>query len=254
MDRRTPVLRTLGGTAIAAIAAIVLSAGAADALNADLPQTPAPVADAAAPPPTDGPEGTDAPAGTEPVVTEPAPVEPTPDPAPPTEPNPISPDGDDLLQGVLVLVGLLLAAAAVIAVIAAIVRSRKPASRPEPRRMATTPSPQTSLLSTSQWINDQLSLELMAAPPEAAAQRWTLERSRLDNVAVGAQQQFLETGAADWQLLGQVMSALAMALDTNVGLRAQGPPNAELIDESVTVVNRQRAELRQLIAVMQATR
>jgi hypothetical protein len=210
------------------------------------------VATTTAPPPTEAP----APTPTE--APAPTPAEPTPDPAPPTEPNPIAPDDDDLLQGFLVLVGLLLAAAAVIAVIVAIVRSRKPAPQPGPRRTTAgagsrPPSPQTSLLSTSQWINDQLSLELMAAAPEAAAQRWTLERSRLDNVAIGAQQQFLQTGAADWQLLGQAMSALAMALDTNVQLRSQGPPNAELIDESVTVVNRQRAELRQLIVTMRPT-
>jgi hypothetical protein len=250
MDRRTPTLRTLAGTAVAAI---VLSAGAGGVLAADLPQTATTLAGAAAPTPTTGPGGTDAPAGTEPAVTQPAPAEQAPDPAPPAEPAPITPDDNDLLQGILVPVGLLLAAAAVIAVIAALVRSRKPTPQSGTRRSPATPSPQASLLSTAQWINDQLSLELMAASPEAATQRWSIERSRLDNVAIGAQQQFLQTGGADWQLLGQAMSALAIALDTNVRLRTQRPPNADLIGESNTVVNRQRAELRELIMTMHPT-
>jgi hypothetical protein len=161
---------------------------------------------------------------------------------------------------VLTIVLIVAGAALALIVIAGVLSSSRARSKTPARSgrrpgaaASRPPSPQTSLLSTSQWINDQLSMELMAAPPEAAAQRWSLERSRLDNVAIGAQQQFLQTGGADWQLLGQAVSALAMALDTNVRLRAQGPPNAELIDESVAVVNRQRAELRQLIVAMQPT-
>lgn len=223
-------------------AIVALSAGPGDALAADRVDAPPTSVDVTAPTPTDTRPGTDAP---EPVVTEPAPVATTP------EPNPITPDDDDVLQGFLVLVGLLLLAVATIAVIAAIARSRRRAPGSTPPRV--TSSPQSGLLSTAQWINDQLSMELMAAAPEAAMQRWSIERSRLDNVAVGAQQQFLQSGAAEWQLLGQSVSALATALDTNIRLRAQAPANVDLIGESVTVVNRQRAELRQLIDAMRPT-
>jgi hypothetical protein len=203
--------------------------------------TPAPPpTEASAPTPTDVPVPTDAP---EPVVTEPAPVDP--------EPNPVLPDDGDLLQGFLVPVGLLLLAFATVAVIAAVVRSRKRATSPTPPR--TTPSPQSSLVSTAQWISDQLSLELLTAAPEAAAQRWSVERSRLDNVAIGAHQQFLQTGASGWQLLGQAMSTLAIALDTTVRLRAQSPPNAESVDASVAAVNRQRTELRRLLITLAST-
>ena len=114
-------------------------------------------------------------------------------------------------------------------------------------------SPQASLLSTSQWITDQLTLELMAAPPAAAQQRWTVERSRLDNVAIGAQQQYLEVQDPNWQPLAQTMSALAAAIDTNLALRAQEPANAQLISESTDVINRHRATLQQLIAALRLT-
>jgi hypothetical protein len=49
------------------------------------------------------------------------------------------------------------------------------------------------------------------------------------------------------------MAALAAALDTNVQLRAQDPPNPQLIDESNDVVNRQRATLQQLIVALWPT-
>lgn len=210
------------------------------------------VATTTAPPPTEAPA---------PTPTEaPAPA-PTPTDAPTitTAPAPdgaVEDDGDS--SNVLTIVLIIAGAALALFVIAAVLsksKSKTPtrSGRPPAGAAARPPSPQTSLLSTSQWINDQLSLELMAASPEAAAQRWSIERSRLDNVAIGAQQQFLQTGRADWQLLGHSTSALAMALDTNVQLRTQSPPNADLIGESITVVNRQRAELRQLIVAMQPT-
>ncbi len=129
-----------------------------------------------------------------------------------------------------------------------------PTSRPAQRSTPPLPpSPQSGLLSTAQWINDQLSLELMSAAPASAAQRWSVERSRLDNVAIGAQQQFLESGAPNWQPLGQAMSALATALDTNLGLRSQPTPDAALIAQSTDVVNRHRAEVRQLITALWPT-
>ena len=194
-----------------------------------------------APVSTDAPAAPEAPVATQaPVVTE-APVG--------ADPNPLVPtaeDGNNLLVALLIIGGILLA---VITIGALISRSRKSA----PDTGAPTPSPQSSLLSTSQWITDQLSLELMAAPPAAALQRWAVERSRLDNVAIGAQQQYLEAGDPNWQPLAQTMSALAAAIDTNLSLRAQDPPNAQLINESTDVVNRQRAAVQQLNAALRST-
>ncbi len=146
----------------------------------------------------------------------------------------------------LLVGGLLLAA---VAVVTALARSKKSA----PGSGSPTASAQSSLLSTSQWIADHLSLELMVAPPAAAQQRWTIERSRLDNVAIGAQQQYLDAKDANWQPLAQAMSALAAAIDTNLQLRAQDPPNAQLVDESTAVVNRQRNAVQQLVAALKPT-
>ena len=202
---------------------------------------------APAPTATDAPE---APAPTDaPPATDPAPQPTTPEAAPATT-APASGDTDsddnDWVLPLLLIGGLLLAAVIIGGVIG---RSKKSAAAPT----AATSSPQASLLSTSQWITDQLSLELMAAPPAAAQQRWTVERSRLDNVAIGAQQQYLEAQDPNWQPLAQNMTALAAALDTNLALRAQDPPNAQLISESTDVINRHRATLQQLIAALRQT-
>jgi len=206
-----------------------------------------------APAPTDAPEApaaTDAPEA--PAATEPTPQPTTPEagPAPTTpESGDTDSDGNDWLIPVLIIGGLLLAAVVIGGLIGRSKRSPAPTAPDSP-----TDSSQASLLSTSQWITDQLTLELMAAPPAAAQQRWTIERSRLDNVAIGAQQQYLEVQDANWQPLAQNMSALAAAIDTNLALRAQDPPNAQLISESTDVVNRHRATLQQLIAALRQTR
>jgi len=194
------------------------------------------------------------PAPVDPAPVDPAPVDPAPvDPAPVDPgPNPVLPDTDDgidTLVVVLIIGGFLLAALAIGALMS---RSKKSATS-RGTSTASSPSPQSSLLSTSQWITDQLALELMASPPAAALQRWTTERSRLDNVAIGAQQQYLDTNGINWQSLGQTMSALAASIDTNLALRAQDPPNAQLINESTDVVNRHRAAIQQLGATLLPT-
>ena len=142
---------------------------------------------------------------------------------------------------------------AMIGVVISRSRQAPPATSPTPGPQPAAPSPRASLLSTSQWITDQLTLELMAAPPAAALQRWATERSRLDNVAIGAQQQYLDAQDPNWQPLSQTMSALAASLDTCLALRAQEPPNPQLISESIDVVNGHRARLHQLVALLLPT-
>ncbi len=215
---------------------------------------PGAVDEGAAPAPTEAPAQPEAPAEPEaPAATEPAPIEPAPEPTAPTAPDTeTSDDGNDWLLPVLVIGGLLLIA---VAVGGALSRSKRPtqATPAAPGPSSAAPSPQASLLSTSQWITDQLTLELMAAPPAAALQRWATERSRLDNVAIGAQQQYLDAQDPNWQPLAQTMSALAAAIDTSLALRAQEPPNAQLISESIDVVNGHRARIHQLLAVLHPT-
>lgn len=196
------------------------------------------------PPLTPIPSPAPDPAPEQPAPEPPAPSAPeAPAPGVPEQPAPHSEDDTDWLPILLIVGGILLA----IVVIAAVAGRKKKSGGTAP------PSPQSNLLSTSQWVHDQLSLELMAAPPAAGLQRWSTERSRLDDVAVGAQQLSAEGQDANWQLLGQTMSALASAIETNLQLRAQHPPNAQLINESTDVVNRQRASLQQLITVLRPT-
>jgi hypothetical protein len=245
MERR--VFRLSAIAAIAVFAA-VLGACGSDGPGAGLGSGTA-VASAPAASPTDAPEApapTDAPAATDPA---PQPTTPEAGPAPTTpESGDTDSSDNDWVLPVLLVGGLLLAAVIIGGVIG---RSKKSAA--PPTAPSTSSSPQASLLSTSQWITDQLTLELMAAPPAAAQQRWTIERSRLDNVAIGAQQQYLEVQDPNWQPLGQTMSSLAAAIDTNLALRAQEPANAQLINESTDVINRHRATLQQLIAALRLT-
>jgi len=211
-------------------------------------------ASATTPPATEAPaESTTA----EPAPAEPAPTEPPADPpateapAPPATETPVDEvddgDGIDIPWATILLVGALVIA---LLVIVSALSSRK-SSR---ARQAATPRradpARSSLLSTSQWVHDQLSLELMAASPASARQRWVTERSRLDNVAIGAQQQWTEGRGEAWQRLGQTTSALAGALETNIALREQAEPNPQLVQQSVDVVNRNRAVLQQLISAL----
>lgn len=206
----------------------------------------------AAPDPGDG--GTAAPVDTPaPEPEQPAPEQPAPGPVETTAPNPIAPDsGDDSsVVPVLLGVGLLVLAAVVVG---AVVSRRS--SAPDEHEATTpppVPSPQMALLTNAQWIHDHLTLELLAVPPGDALQRWTTERRRLDDVTIGAQQQFANGGGEAWSSLGQTMTALANALDTNLRLRAQVPPDPAVIQESTAVVNRQRAVLIQLVAALWPT-
>jgi len=259
MERPTGRVRTIATIATIVMVAASLGACGSDGPIANLrPGTtidggggPAPTD---APPATDNPPATEAPAPSPTEAPAPTDAPATPDP----DPDPLVPDTDtgtdtDTDEGVDLLVVLLIVGGlALVAILIGFLVSRSGRSRSAAAPSANA-STQSSLLSTSQWITDQLSLELMAAPSAQAQQRWSVERSRLDNVAIGAQQQYLEAQDANWQPLAQTMSALAAALDTNLTLRAQDPPNAQLIDESTAVVNRHRGALQQLIAALRPT-
>ncbi len=206
-----------------------------------------PAAALATTPPEPNPPATETPS--EPATT---------DPEAPATTEPAGEDGDDSgvdwLPIVLIVGGIL----ALLVVLGALIgRSKRPpatqATRPRAPQAPSTPSPQASLLSTAQWIHDQLSLELMAANPTSALQRWSTERGRLDNVAIGAQAQFASGADPNWQGFGQTVSSLATALDTNLQLRAQDPADPELIGQSTDVVNRNRSALQQWINALRPT-
>ena len=237
---------------LAAMAMLMLGCGEDSPINELRPGGTGAPSVTAAPDPGDGessaPVVTAAPAPEQPEPEQPEPETPEPE-APPTDPA----DDDSSLVPILLGIGLLVLAAVVVG---AVVSRRS--SAPDERRAsspapAPTPSPQMVLLTNAQWIHDHLSLELLAAPPADALQRWTTERGRLDDVAIGAQQQFVSGGGDAWSGLNQTMTALANALDTNLRLRAQVPPDPAVIQESTAVVNRQRAVLIQLVAALWPT-
>lgn len=188
-----------------------------------------------------------------PVVVETTPPAPEPTTPPPDAPAPtVAPgedagdDGVDWVPIALIALGVL----ALILILGMVLGRGSTRRTAAPARRSPAPSQQANLLSTAQWIHDQLTLELAAADPASAAQRWAHERSRLDDVAIGAQQQWQQGGGEAWQTLAQTMSSLGAAVDTNVTLRAQTPPDPTLIAESTQVVNRHRAALHQLITAM----
>lgn len=206
-----------------------------------LPAVASATSPATQPPATEAPATPAEPAPTDPPATE-APAAPT-TAAPDTDDD----DGTDIPWGTILLVaGLVLA---LLLIVSALTSRSSRSSRQAAAPRRADPA-QSSLLSTSQWIHDQLSLELLAATPTAARQRWATERSRLDNVAIGAQQQWTEGHGEAWQRLGQTTSALAGAIETNISLREQQDPNPQLVQESIDVVNRNRSVQQQLISAL----
>ena len=169
----------------------------------------------------------------------------------PVDPNQPTDDSTNWAPILVVLGGVIV----VVAIVAMLMSRRPAASKAQTARPTTAapPSARSNLLSTSQWIHDQLTLELLSAQPDVAMQRWATERSRLDDVAIGAQQQFTEGHGELWQRLGQTVSTLATAIDTNLQVRNQQPVDATLVQESNAVVNRDRAALQQLITALRPT-
>lgn len=194
-------------------------------------------------------------------ATPPDTVAPTTPAPPPTTaapaPDPATDDGtdDDGIDWWPIVVALALGVALVALVSAMGDRRRdrpvapRPGTRPrtDPARA---PSAEVQLLTTAQWIHDQLTLELLVAPAATAAARWGVERSRIDNVAIGARQLWVSGAGDTWQSLAQMLSLLATTLDANIAIRMRVPVDQPAIDESTVVVNRQRATLDQLLAAM----
>jgi hypothetical protein len=229
----------------AALIAVALAAGISSTTgataSASTPTVPAPE-------PTTAPEP-------EPTTA----PQPEPTTATPTVPDvTIAPEASDDDSNWLPIVLILVGGIALVALVAMVLVRRSPspetgAARRPTAQAAPVASPQTDLLNTSQWIHDQFSMQVLAATPETALARWSVERSRLDNVAIGAHQLFLEGGGEMWQRLEQVMTLLATSIDTNVQLRSQVPPNVQLVTESANVVNQHRATLQQAINVLRAS-
>jgi len=163
-------------------------------------------------------------------------------------------DGIDVGTWLLVTLFIVLAIIIVSAVVTGIGRRSKktpPAAAPVP------PAPVNDaphqLLASAQWVHDQLSLELMAAAPTQALQRWAVERTRIDNIVIGTQAEASRLNSASWLQLGQFLSELAAAIETNLQLRMQEPPNVGLVQESANVITARRNDIQAAINLLRPT-
>jgi hypothetical protein len=168
----------------------------------------------------------------------------TPVTTPDTDPNGGGGDDSDVPWPLIIAIGAV--AIAVIALIATATGRRRTTttSAAAPPRAKTADQDRGYALGSAQWVHDHLAPELLAAPPAEAAQRWRIERGRLDDAVIRAQQYSSDptTGVA-WQQLGQSLSLLGTSLDSYIHLRNQQPPNQPQIDESYAVAYQHHAEL-----------
>lgn len=192
--------------------------------------------------PTDppAPQPTDAPA---PESTEPPAPQPTDAPAPqptdaPDAGGDTGEDSSDWSSLLLVLLGV----AAVGAVIAVVVGSRQKstaASETDQRR---------ELVATAGWVHDQLTLEVLAVPPADGLRRWTIERSRVDQLAIDGRVMASSGYREMWEQLGTILGRLTSSIDTALRLGAMEGTDPTLVAEAVRNAHRQRAELGAWVA------
>ena len=180
-----------------------------------------------------------------------------PDTTPVTTPDTVTPvttpdtipngggDDSDVPWALIIAIGAVVIA--VIALIATSAGRRRTSTRSAaapPPRPSTTDQDRGYALGSAQWVHDHLAPELLAAPPAQAAQRWALERNRLDDATIRAQQFGNDPSAGIiWQRMGQALSLLGTSLDSYIQLRNQTPPNQQLINEAYAVANQHVAEL-----------
>ena len=163
-------------------------------------------------------------------------------------------DGIDVGTWLLITVFIVLAFIIVSAVVTGIGRrSKKTGAAAAPVPTAPVNDAPHQLLASAEWMHDQLSLELMAAAPTQALQRWAVERTRIDNIVIGTQAEASRLNSASWLQLGQFLSELAAAIETNVQLRMQEPPNVGLVQESANVITARRNDIQAAINLLRPT-
>ena len=164
-------------------------------------------------------------------------------------------DGIDVGTWLLVTLIVVLAIIVVSAVVGGIGRRSKKATPPAAAPVPPAPVNDAAhqLLASAQWVHDQLSLELMAAAPSQALQRWGVERTRIDNIVIGTQAEASRVNSASWLQLGQFLTELASAIETNLQLRMQDPPNLGLVQESANVITARRNDIQAAINLLRPT-
>lgn len=174
---------------------------------------------------------------------------------PDTEPPPVTeapavttpPDSEDdnSAAWLLLILGLGGLIIAIVVIVSALTKRDTPARVPA----ADAYREQNNVMGAAQWFQDQLALQLMAAPPDQALQRWSYERRRIESIVVAANQQ-AHRPDDPWYLLANSVTALMGSLDTALSLRGQHPTNATAVAEADNTVGQRRRELQGVLTTM----
>jgi hypothetical protein len=204
------------------------------------------------PPPTEPPPTTAAPT-TAPTVT----TAPTTTSAGTTTTTTTGGDGDDGTDATTWLIVALIVVAIVLAVaalFAALARSRGARHAGSQAGYDARRSRLDQLVGTSRWVHDQVSLEVLggAVDAEQLRMRWQDARRRMMDLSSQASAASVEPAdpllQEDLRTLGQAVTNLAGALDTNVSLRTTPAENARDRDQALLQssddVARRRTELQ----------
>lgn len=202
----------------------------------------------------DGSETTEAPADPAPSETD-APVDEE-APAPDDEE-----DADADGEGTNILL-VAIVAFVVAALVALLFRSRRPGaqgvqrSAPVRRQPVGTPAMDLGdrVLGDVGWLNEQLALDLLAAEPADAVQRWRTERPRIDALTRDCQRLEEVTGDVSWGSLAAEVASLAQALDTATAARAGADVDPSVTHQSVELVNRCRSQVSGMLTEVKRRR
>jgi len=243
MRMRRPRLGPLTVAALLPLIVVVATAGVAVA-QVDVAQETTVV-----PPPTEPPPTTAAPP-TAPTTAAPATT--TAGTTTTTTGDGGDDDGTDATTWIivaLIVVAIVLALAALFAALARSRGTRQTGQGYDARR-----SRLDQIVGTSRWVHDQVSLEVLggAVDAEQLRMRWQDARRRMMDLSAQASAASVEPGdpllQEDLRTLGQAVTNLAGALDTNVSLRTTPAQNARDRDQALLQssddVARRRTELQ----------
>ena len=192
--------------------------------------------DPAAPEPTEAPapEPTEAPAPAPTDAPAPGPTE-----APDTGGGDAGQDGtDDWMPLLLALLGVVVVGL----VLALIFGSRQKSTA------ATGVDRRREIVATAGWVYDQLTLEVLAMPPSDGLRRWTVERSRVDQLGIDGRMMASSGYREMWEQLGMILGQLTSSIDTALRMGTMEGADPALVAEAFQNAHRHRAELGAWVA------
>lgn len=104
------------------------------------------------------------------------------------------------------------------------------------------------LVATAGWVHDQLTLEVLAMPPAEGLRRWTVERSRVDQLGIDGRMMASSGYREMWEQLGLILGQLSSSIDTALRMGTMQGADPTLVAEAVQNAHRHRAELGAWVA------